>query len=114
MLLPLFGKVNQKLYEHSDDFKFNEKIEFSGHFNGKDVAVKCIPHELKELINNEFENHLKMKAYENTNIERFGIPDLKYSGTTFDGRIHVFCFTFLESSEEKFNMKSVYRFINIL
>lgn len=47
-----------------------------------------------------------MNAYKNASSEKYGIPNIKYEGTIFNDRIHVIGLTFLESNEEKLNMKS--------
>lgn len=81
-----------------------EKFEFPAWWE-RDIVLKFVPEPFKRRAHTEFENHVAMNAYQNKDIERFGIPNLNYFGSILDHRVHALGFSFFESCEEKLNMK---------
>lgn len=74
-------------------------------YKNEPITIKFVPSHYANTIQTEISNHNAMDAFKNSTSERFGIPNVKYFEKAFDGQIDVIGFTFLESNEEKLNMK---------
>lgn len=106
-LRQLFGKVFCKnLYSKSNECY--RIITFSAIYNNQEIALKFVAAKNENNVKTEVENHQVMKAHKNATAEDYGIPDMKYFGRVFNGRVYAIGLTLIESNSERLHMEGQY------
>lgn len=98
-----FGEVKIIVLNELKENEINP-IRFLVKYNDKTIALKNVPFKYGLSATRELRNYGDLDAVKNSGSERFGIPNIIYSGETKDERYYLLGMRLLNPIHTRFNV----------